>query len=121
MSTVASIVLARKMRLVSDESKVLGVLGVFSGSPDHEFEIRGRTSGHGHRARGPRFTLVPADHGIGARRYLVDPEPPFGVGEVEERMTEDEDERVHVRVDVTEDAHDARPIEADRFGPAHGI
>ena len=57
--------------------------------------------------------FVPGDHAVGARRHVVDAIAAVGVGHREERMAEDEDERVHVRVDVAEDADDAR---ADRSG-----
>ena len=44
-----------------------------------------------------------------------------GVGHREERMAEDQDEGVHVRVDVAEDAHDAGAIEATDLRVAGGV
>ena len=68
-----------------------------------------------------RHALVPRDHVVGARRHVVDAVAAVGVGQREERMAEHEDERVHVRVDVAEHAHDAGPVEAHRLGAAGGV
>ena len=70
------------------------------------------------RTRRPSFQAIDA---VGAGRDVVDPVAPLGVGHREERVAEDQDERVHVRVDVAEHAHDAGAIEADGLRPAGGV
>ena len=44
-----------------------------------------------------------------------------GVGHREEGVREHEDERVHVRVNFAEDAHDPGPVETNGLGPAGGV
>ena len=70
-------------------------------------------------SRGRRF--VPGDHGVGARRHVVEPVSALVVGDGEVAVREDEDERAHVRVDVAEHAHDAGTIELDRLRAADGV
>ena len=77
----------------------------------------GTTTAFGFR----RVALVPGDHAVVARRHVVDVVTPLAVGHREVRMAEHEDERAHVRVDVAEHAHDARPIEADRPRVTGGV
>ena len=67
------------------------------------------------------FALVPADERVGAGGHRRQVEAAVDVGDVEERVAEHEDKRVHVRVDVAEDADDARPVHAHRFRSAGGI
>ncbi len=59
--------------------------------------------------------------GVGAGRHVVDPVAAVGVGDGEEAVREHQDERAHVRMDVAEDAHDARPLEADGLRSARRV
>ena len=105
MHSTASSALARKIRLRSDDSDSHRSVKSSSATPPSGTVI-GRASDEV-----PSFHAIDA---VGAGRHVLDAVAPLAVGHREERMAEDEDEGVHVRVDVAEHAHDAGPIEADR-------
>ena len=73
------------------------------------------------RGASPRTRFVPHRHRVGARRHVLDAIPSVVVGHREITVGEDENEGVHVRMDVAEHADDARPLEAHRFRLARGV
>ena len=111
IATTASSALARKMRLVSDEKIVIAA----EREVDLDFAPGVR---HDDAPRLERRRFVPRDDGVGARRHVLEPVRPSGVGDGEVAVREHEDERAHVRMDVAEHAHDARAIEAHRLRAA---
>ena len=72
-------------------------------------------------ARVERHGLVPRHDGVRPGRHVVDAVPAFLVRHGEVAVREHEDERAHVRMDVAEDADDARAVEADGLRAACGI
>src|SRR6185436_15706981 len=62
--------------------------------------------------------LVPPHDDVVARRETIDDEVPVGARGGEERIIEHEENRAHVRMNVTEDLHDAGLREHYRFGVA---
>ena len=83
-----------------------------AGSSEGKFSSVAAPSGTVAAARLEGSALVPRDHPVGPRRYVVDPVPAVGIGHREERMAEHQDEGIHVGVDVAEHPHDARAVEA---------
>src|SRR5580765_4232661 len=109
MHTTVSAALARKMRLESEESRAMEL-------SQCEIQIDRRAILEDDEwPRLLRDTFIPRRHRVGAGRNAIDSVAALVVGHREEAMGEHENERIHVRMDVAEDPHDAWIAESHRL------